>query len=85
MSRSKLLFLEKNNNSVMVPMPISWTDFDIISYKYDNIWDRCVFQHCRSKVNVTDAILGKNLVKVLLLFCELILINLHTNVNCDNI
>ena len=36
-----------------------WTDFDVISYKFNNIWNKCVFQQCRSKVNVTDAILGK--------------------------
>ena len=35
--------------------------FDVISYKFNNIWDKCVFQQCRSKVNVTDAILGKTL------------------------
>ena len=38
-----------------------WTDFDIILYKYDTIWNKCVFQHCRSKVNVTGAVLGKTL------------------------
>ena len=37
------------------------TDSDVISYKFNNIWDKCVFQQCRSKVNVTDAILGKTL------------------------
>ena len=50
-----------------------WTNFDVNSHKYDNIWDKCTFQHCRSKVNVTDAILGNNFVMVLGLFCELIL------------
>ena len=44
-----------------------------------------MFQQCRSKVNVIDAILGKVFFIVLVLFCELILIKLHTNVNCDNI
>ena len=43
-----------------------------------------MFQQCRSKVNVTDAILGKKFVMVLVLFYELILIKLHTNVNYDN-
>ena len=38
-----------------------WTDLDIISHNYDNIWDNCAFEHCRSKDNVTDAILGKTL------------------------
>ena len=51
--------LGKKKNSVMVPALFLWTDFDIISYKYDNIRNKCVFQHCRSKVNVTGAILGK--------------------------
>ena len=49
-------------NSVMVPGPYLWMDFDVISYKFNNIlWDKCVFQQCRSKVSVTDAILGKTL------------------------
>ena len=61
-----------------------WTDFDVISYEFNNIGDKCVFQQCRSKVNVTDAILGKKFVMVLVLFYELILIKLHTNVNYDN-
>ena len=52
----------------MVPALFLWTDFYIISYKYDIIWDKCAFQHCRSKANVTGAILGKNFVMVLVLF-----------------
>ena len=48
-------------NSVMVPGPFLWTDFDVISYKLNNIWDKCEFQQCRSKINVTDTILGKPL------------------------
>ena len=36
------------------PNACLWTDFDITSHKYDNTWDKCAFQHCRSKVNVTD-------------------------------
>ena len=59
------------------------TDFDITLHKYDSVWDKRAFQHCRSKVNVTDAVLG--FVMVLVLFCKLILIKLHTNVNYDNI
>ena len=69
----------------MVPGPFLWKDFDVISYKFNSIWDKCEFQQCTSKVNVTDGILGKKFVMVLVLFCELILIKLHTNVNCDNI
>ena len=45
----------------MVPGPFLWTDFDVISYKFNNIWDKYVFQQCMSKVNVTDAMLGKTL------------------------
>ena len=48
-------------NSVLVPGPFLWTDFDVISYKFKNTWDKCVFQQCRSNANVTDAILGKTL------------------------
>ena len=61
----------------MVPALFLWTDFDIhvISYKYDYIWDKYVFQHCRSKVNVTGAILGKTL-SWYSAVCELILIKL---------
>ena len=29
--------------------------------RVDCIWDKCVFQQCGSKVNVTDAILGNTL------------------------
>ena len=25
-----------------------WTNYDIASHKYDNIWDKYAFQHCRS-------------------------------------
>ena len=42
----------------MVLAPFLWINFYITSYKYDNIWDKCAFQHCRSKLNVTDAIVG---------------------------
>ena len=45
----------------MVPGPFLWMDFDVISCKFNNMWDKCVFQQCRSKVNVTDAVLGKTL------------------------
>ena len=70
----------------MVPAPLLWTDFDISSYKYDNIWDKCVFQHCRLKVNVTDVFFRKkNFVMAPVLFCEVIFIKLHTNLNCDNL
>ena len=43
----------------MGPGPFVWTDFDVISYKFNNIGEKCVFQQCRSKVNITDAVLGK--------------------------
>ena len=43
----------------MGPGPFLWTDFDVISYKFNNIGEKCVFQQCRSKVNITDAVLGK--------------------------
>ena len=43
-----------------------------------------MFQYCRSKVNVTDAVLGKICHGSRALICELILIKLHTNVNYDN-
>ena len=51
---------------------------------YDNMWDKCVLQHCRSKVKVTDAILGKTCHGSSAFIIELTLIKLDTNVNYDN-
>ena len=40
-----------------------------------------MFQHCRSKVKVTDPVLRKNFVMDVALFSELILIYLYTNIS----
>ena len=67
-------------NFVMVPVPFLWTDFDInlhIFLKCNETWDMCMFQHCRSKVKVTDPVLRMDVA----LFSELILIYLYTNVS----
>ena len=49
------------------------------------MWDKCVFQHCRSEVKVTDAILGQTCHGSSAFIFELILIKLRTNVNYDNV
>ena len=45
------------------------------------MWDKYAFQHCRFKVKVTDAILGKNCHGSSPFICELILIKLYINGN----
>ena len=42
------------------------------AHTYDIIKEKCPFEHCRARLNVTDAILEKNVVMVLVLFHELI-------------
>ena len=56
-----------------------------MNVKYDNMWDKYAFQHCRSKVKMTDAVLVKTYHGSSAYINELILTKLHTNVNYDDI